>query len=209
MVKRTQIDWEGIEREFRAGQLSVAEIGRQYSISHTAINKKAKKEGWKRDLANKVRERIKEKLVADVVSKVSAPNASATETETIEAAAERGADVVRLHRKDIHHGRRMAGLLMGQLEEFAGKRSDIEDTICAETADDSNNKRRNQMLKAVSLPAHAGTLRDLATAMKNFIALERQAFNLDVDEPPEKPMTQEQRLARIAELQRKLNESDL
>jgi hypothetical protein len=35
------------------------------------------------------------------------------------------------------------------------------------------------MLKAVSLPTHAGVLRDLSIAQKNLIYLERQAFNLN------------------------------
>ena len=42
---RPAIDWEKIEREYRAGQLSVVEIGRQHGISHTAINKRAKRDG--------------------------------------------------------------------------------------------------------------------------------------------------------------------
>jgi len=55
---RPVIDWEAIEREFRAGQLSVVEIGRQHGLSHTAINKRAKRDGWTRNLADKVRKAV-------------------------------------------------------------------------------------------------------------------------------------------------------
>ena len=43
------IDWAGIERDFRAGVMSVREIAKWYGVSHTGINKKAKAEGWARE----------------------------------------------------------------------------------------------------------------------------------------------------------------
>jgi hypothetical protein len=54
----------------------------------------------------------------------------------------------------------------------------------------------------------ASALQALAGVQHKRIQLERQAFNLDGAEP-EKPMTQEQRLARIEELQRKLEAEGL
>ena len=45
-----QPDWERIEQLFRAGLLSVREIASACGVSHTAINKRSKAEGWDRDL---------------------------------------------------------------------------------------------------------------------------------------------------------------
>lgn len=39
-------DWESVEREYRAGVLSVREIGKAAGVSHVAVLKKAKREGW-------------------------------------------------------------------------------------------------------------------------------------------------------------------
>lgn len=177
--KRKQIDWEAIEREYRAGQLSIREIARQHDVSDGAIRKRAKNKGWSQDLSEKVREKVRTDLVR---TEVRTPNAS--DKEVIEAAAARGVEVVRDHRRDINSGRNLVNLLMGQLEEAATSRDEIEDAIIDETSEDGNGKRRAQMLRAVSLPGHAGTLRDLSTAMKNLIALERQAFNLDEKQGP-------------------------
>ena len=47
MTKRI-VDWEAIEREYRAGVLSVSEIARQHGIAHPTIFKKAKAFGWER-----------------------------------------------------------------------------------------------------------------------------------------------------------------
>ncbi|CAI2464498.1 Uncharacterised protein [Serratia ficaria] len=51
----TKPDWEAIESAYRAGLMSVREIASQHGISHTAINKQAKKEGWERDLKAKIK----------------------------------------------------------------------------------------------------------------------------------------------------------
>jgi hypothetical protein len=76
---RKSIDWESIEREYRAGRLTVAEIGRQHGLSHTAINKRAKRDGWTRNLADAVRMEV----------------SSETECAAIEPAAAGGVEVQR------------------------------------------------------------------------------------------------------------------
>jgi hypothetical protein len=38
----TAHDWDAIEREYRAGQLSIKELARQHKLSDTAIHKRAK-----------------------------------------------------------------------------------------------------------------------------------------------------------------------
>lgn len=171
-------DWEAIEREYRAGQLSVSEIGRQHGVSHTAINKRAKKEGWTRDLSKKVRQEVSARLVSPEVSAASA-------REAVELAATRGVQLVRQHQGSLSRAHRIAEMLMQELESGTENAEAIEATIYAETANDGTVNRRNAMLKAVSLPSRSSTLRELSQVLKNLIPLERQAFNLDApdDEP--------------------------
>lgn len=171
-MPRNQADWEAIEREYRAGQLSVIEIGRQHGVSHTAINKRAKKELWTRNLAERVRREITNRLVSGEVSETNARVA-------VETAADRGVQVVREHRKDIAEGRSLIGMLFSELRRTTENLDEVEEAIEAETGADQNGQRRSMMLKAVALPSRAGVLRDLSGALKNIIGLERQAFNLD------------------------------
>lgn len=182
-------DWEAIHNEYRAGQLSNVMLGKKYGVSEGMIRKKAKAESWQKDLAGAVREKVKEKLVRE---EVRAPNAR--DKEIVEAAANTGADVVRRHRRDIAKGHGLVSMLFQQLELAATSREEIEDAIHEETAGDENSRRRNQMLKLVGLPTHAGVLRDLSTALKNLIPLERQAYNLDEQEHEE---PYEERLRRL------------
>jgi hypothetical protein len=104
--KRASVDWEKIEAEFRAGQLSIKEIARANGITDTAIRKRARLDGWSRALAEKVRETVKEKLVRADGSREGSRPQRASDKEIIEAAALRGLDVIASHRADLQqlHG---------------------------------------------------------------------------------------------------------
>lgn len=175
-TSRSKADWEAIEREYRAGQLSIVEIGRQHGVSHTAINKRAKRDGWKRDLTKQVQREVSARLVsAEVSPEVSAANAK----EAVDLAAERGVVLVLQHRKALSRSRAIAEKLFNELEGLIDNSDEVEAAIVAETAQDKDSQRRNAMLRAVSLPSRAATLRELSQVLKNTLPLERQAFNLD------------------------------
>jgi len=157
-------------------------------VSHTAIQKRAKAEGWARDLSAKVRAKAQAALVTtpEVTSPVT------TERQVVERAAETIIQLVREHRKEIKSARTLAQTLMQQLGDAAGCRDELEalielDTEPREGASPatvrSEMTRRAAMLKAIAMPGHAGVLKDLATVLKSVIPLERQAFS--VDETPE------------------------
>lgn len=48
-------DWERIEADYRAGVLSLREIAAANGITEGAIRKRAKRDGWTRDLGAKIR----------------------------------------------------------------------------------------------------------------------------------------------------------
>ena len=81
-------DWEAIHAEYRAGQLSNVLLGKKHGISEGAIRKRAKAEGWQKDLAGAVRERVREKLVREEVRE---PNVR--DEVIVETAASTGAEV--------------------------------------------------------------------------------------------------------------------
>lgn len=180
--KRSEIPWPDIRNDFRIG-MSTRAIAHKYKNIVTAqgIGKRARAEGWTQDLMREVQERAATKLVSTQVSidtgEVSKPHADAE--EAVEAAAEQSVQVIVTHRRDILAGRQLTNLLFGQLQSAAATREQIEETIIDATMLDVNSQRRNAMLRAVSLPQHAATVRDLTTAMKNLIALERDAWNLN------------------------------
>lgn len=62
-MSKPAIDWEAVERDYRAGILSVREIGAKCGCTHTAINKRAKRDGWERERAARQQEPVR--LVSD------------------------------------------------------------------------------------------------------------------------------------------------
>jgi hypothetical protein len=63
-----KVDWEAIERDYRIGIKSLRQLGVEACCSHVAIQKRAAKEGWKRDIMARARgrEESAEKVVLDV-----------------------------------------------------------------------------------------------------------------------------------------------
>lgn len=174
-----QTDWEAIEAEYRSGTISNAELGRKYDVSEGAIRKRAKAQGWTKDLTEKVKTAVRDRLVRAEVRTANARTNSRTDAEIIEAAAETAVQVVQIHRRDVRHGRAICATLFAELQDTSANREIIAESIDSETQDDLSPTRRNQMMKAISLPTRARAMLDLSAAMKNLVAVERQAFSLD------------------------------
>jgi hypothetical protein len=173
MPDRKPIDWEAIEREYRAGMLSLREIGRRHGVTEGAIRKKAKAESWKRALAAKVREEVREKLVRNDGTQ----QPRATDAEIIEAASELGKAVQLTHRRDLEQLRAIGALITGRLASFLrGEPADGPFIGEKETVGDLFEK--------------------LARVKARLIPLERQAHNLDVDAGTA-PNTTERKLDEI------------
>jgi hypothetical protein len=173
---KVDVDWEAIEGMYRAGLLSVREIARSHGVSHTAIQKRAKADGWARDLTAKVRQQVATALVATEVATAG----TATERQMVEAAATQIITLVREHRGQIGRNRALVDKLMAQLELAADNRDLLEGIIdeVENCATGASTQRHAALMKAVSLSTHAGVLKNLADTLKVVIALEREAFNV-------------------------------
>lgn len=193
MARLSVNQWQKVRLEYETSQFSDAELGRRHKVSAPAIRKKAKKENWKRDLAKKVRQLANEKLVHEDAKvsigsrKVSTGESRETfnEEQEVELAAQTRVAVLREHRVVIGKGMKLCNQLADDLFQAMSATPDIEEQVDKETADDSNSKRRDSMLKAISIPTHAGSLDKLANAITKIISLERTAFNLN-DEKDDK-----------------------
>lgn len=204
MSSKKAIDWEAIERDYRVGQLSLRALATKHGTTAGAISKKASAGNWVKDASQEVRERTMAALLTEPRKEkareetgdgntVSSGGNAPTQGD-IEVAVQTNLQVITRHRRDIAKGHGLVNLLFQQLESAATSRDELEDAVIDETAGDENSQRRNRMLKALSLPTHAGVLRDLSTALKNLVPLERQAYNLDDVNTEE---TYEERLARL------------
>lgn len=177
-------DWEAIESAYRAGVMSLREIASQHGISDTAIRKRAKKEGWSRDLAAKIQAKADDLVRRrEVRTKVRTENAT-SERELIEANAEVIANVRMEHRGDIRRARTLANALFDELEaecaDVEALRALGQLMLCP---DENGRDRLNELYHAIiSMPERVKSMKALSETLKNLIGLERQAYSMDEGE---------------------------
>ena len=54
-AKKPPVDWEAVEREYCFGLRTLKDIGAEFGVSDAGIIKRAKRDGWVRDLSSKIR----------------------------------------------------------------------------------------------------------------------------------------------------------
>ncbi|HHX8939237.1 TPA: hypothetical protein ACVPL5_001132 [Yersinia enterocolitica] len=177
----TKPDWEAIESAYRAGLMSIREIASQHGITHGAINKRAKRDGWERDLKAKIKAKA-DSLVSkrEVSSKVSTETAT-NERILIEANAEVIANVRMEHRGDIRRARATTNALFDELGAECADVAALEKLgELMFNPDDKGQDRLNEIYhKVISMPDRVKSVKALSDALKNLIGLERQAYDID------------------------------
>ena len=209
------VDWEAIEREYRGGILSLREISELHpGTNHVKIARKAKKEGWERDLSEKIKAKADALVTKRAVTNGVTENSRVTEQQVIETNALAIVNVRLLHRVGLSDGREIIKAMMGELSAQCGaENADLLRQLgdMMRSPDEFGNDKLNDLyLKVVSLPGRAKTMKDLADSMTKLIDKERQAFGLDKDTKDADAdlvkMTDAQRASRIAFLMAKANQ---
>lgn len=159
-------DWEAIEREYRAGQVSVREIGRQHGVTDTAIRKRAKQENWSRDLTEEVRRAVRNEAVRSAV-RTELSREPVSDKEIVETHAKRGAKAIEGHLTRADRLKGIADGLMDQLETYM-RGGNPSVTIFVSKSDSPST-----------------ILRTLAATVESIAKIERQALN--IDDQPERP----------------------
>lgn len=149
-----QPDWEAIHGLYRGGLLSIRAIADRFGVSDTAIRSKAKKNGWQRDLTDKVRQAVNAKVVRTEV-RTSDSREPRTDEEIIDDVSSEAAAMVLQHRVYLSRWGAIADKLAASMES----------TIVVED---------NQADFARALNAGVD-------AQLKVIKGQRQAYNLDVD----------------------------
>ena len=174
-------DWEAIESAYRAGLMSIREIASQHGITHGAINKRAKRDGWERDLKAKIKAKADALVSKREVSKQVSTEAATNERILIEANAEVIANVRMEHRGDIRRARNIASSLFGELEAQCadvGALEQLGDLMLS--PDDKGQDKLNEIYhKVISMPGRVKSMKDLSDTLKTLIGLERQAYDID------------------------------
>lgn len=178
------VDWERIELDYRAGAMSLREIAANHpGTNHVAIARRAKAEGWTRDLSERIKAKAEDLVTRAAVTADVTANRAVTEKQVVEANAQDQASVRLAHRKDIQRKRAIVLSLMDELEaqvgpENASLLADLGDML--RNPDENGQDKLNDLYrKIISLPERARTAKTLAETLRITIDMERQAFGMD------------------------------
>lgn len=167
-MAKTDLDWEAIEGDYRAGQMSIRAIARAHGCSDGTIRGRAKRDNWARDLSDQVRHAVRSASLRTPPRVKHDGSEDLTAAEIIEQAAQRGAALIDLHRSDIEKLRKREQEIIeelgpGSVKEWAAQYQGdvIKDSL------------------KLSASEKAAAINALASTMTKRILLERQAYNLD------------------------------
>lgn len=172
-------DWERIEADYRAGLLSVREIASACGVSHTAIQKRAKAQGWERDLKAKIKSKADALVARAAVAKLVSKETLATEKATVDSNAKVIADVRIAQRKDIARARTLAMKLLDELE-IQTDNTDLLEQLEAALAggEDSPDGLIRVFQRVTSTAGRIDSAKKLAEAMKVLVSMEREAYGI-------------------------------
>lgn len=188
------IDWERVEIDYRTGIKTLRDIADEHGISHGAINKRAKRDGWVRDLTAKIQAKAAELVSKSAVSKEVSKTMRILESEIVTANAVNNATIELKQRDDVTFGREVITSLIQELKEQIDNRADLEDLGEMMRNPDAygNDKLNDQYKKVISFAGRVDNAKKLAEANKVQIELERRVYKIDTD-----PFSDADKKARI------------
>jgi len=142
-------DWERIELDYRAGILTLRELSDTHGVSHVSIHKRAKRDGWTRDLSAKIKAKAEELVNRAEANKIGNKEALVNERAAIDAGAEAILRVKLGHRTRITRHSVLLDKLQAELEEDGG-----------------------------DLASRVDISKKLSETLKTLITLERDAFDM-------------------------------
>lgn len=175
---RSAPDWERIEADYRAGLLSVREIAAANGVSHVAIGKRAKRDGWERDLDAKIKAKADALVTKAEVTKEVTSEQAVTERRIVEANAQVIAEVRVSHRRDIARARSLAMKLLDELEIQTDSVDLLEQLETALAGEDGPDGLTRVFQRVTSTAGRIDSAKKLAEAMKVLVSMEREAYGI-------------------------------
>ena len=177
------VDWELIEREYRAGIKTLRQIAEENGISHTAIQKRAKKDEWTRDLTERVQQKAQELVAKKEVARVVSKEQKVSDLETVRVYGEVVANIDLSQREDVKLAIGNARGLLMELVQLA--RPDFQEMLetIADTFDTSTERRQdkeNELYRyIIGLAGRVKMAKELAAVHGVYVPLQRKIYKLD------------------------------
>ena len=180
------VDWEAIEKHYRAGLKSLRTIAEEYGITEGAIRKRAKRDAWSRNLERRIQEKAQEKVRKELVRTPGTQLTPASERRTVEEYSDLVATVDIGQREDVKAAMANARGLLMELVQLA--RPEFQEMLeaIAEEFDQSTDRRvdkANELYRyIIGLAGRVKMAKELAAVHGVYVPLQRKIYRLDDDD---------------------------
>jgi hypothetical protein len=181
-IEKDSIEWDLIERDWRAGVKTQAQMSAQYGVSRAAMNKHFRKRGITRDLDGKVRAAASTIVAQSVIAPAEGhPGSAISDRDIIAANAQMQSQIILQHRTDIQRARRLSMKMLDELEQQTDHGDLIEQLMDVLNDPDEKymQKRVAVLERLITLSSRSSTMKALADTLRSLVTMERQAFGLD------------------------------
>ena len=187
--QRRIIDWPAVEREYRAGVKTLRQLAEEFGVSHVAIAKRAKADGWPRDIKAKIDAKAEEKVNKAAVTRlVTNEHIALTEKVVIEANAEIIASAALIQRDDIKLGMDVSRGHLVELATLANPRFSKVLEAIADAYDESGpgpagawkTDKVNELYRyIISLAGRVKMAKEVAASHGVYVPLQRKVLRMD------------------------------
>ena len=178
MGRRNDIDWEAIETDFRVSQLSVRQIAEKHGTEASSISRRAKKDGWDRDLSQAVAVATKTKVRNAVINATQHNATECTQAtfDAVDLAANVNATIILGQQKRV-------GRLSGLFEKITGELEAVMDdpetlTAIADKIEEEDPKAAESIKRLKSMTSRMNNLKTATEIMGKLNDSENSAFSI-------------------------------
>jgi hypothetical protein len=195
---KRHIDWEIIEKDFRAGKKSLRQMAGEHGVAHVTITKRATKYGWQRDLEEKIQSAAKNKAARQVVNSQANSRANTqanskkllSDAQVVEAYSDVVASVDLIQREDL---KLAIDNSRNQLKELValGDPEFHEKLVALGKAYDESGPTANGGWKTdknnelyqyiISLAGRVKMSKEIAASHGVYLPMQRKVFGLDAE----------------------------
>lgn len=189
-TEKRVIDWDSIEKHYRAGIRSLKNIGDEFGVSDAAIIKRAKRDGWARDMKAKIDAKVAEKVSAAAVSGEVSAQTKLTERVIVEANANIIASAELVQRSDVILGLDVNRGLLQEIATLSNPRfADMLETLAIEFDESGpgptgawKTDKNNELYRyIISLAGRCKMAKDVAASHTAYIATQRKVLRMEED----------------------------
>lgn len=197
--KKPRVDWDAVERDYRATQMTLRELEAKHGITNSRIAQKAKAGAWTRDLLPAIRQATDARLIQAAVSEeLSKQSTQATQSlsNVVLAAAEVNTQIILGHRHGLNRITAIKDVLLDQIEQAARLMPDLAEVIeMARSEDDRGmDKANDAMKKAMARSSLVDDLKKLAEIDERVRKGEREAFSIENGQQDDAPGDKQKRV---------------